>query len=114
MGYAAASHGSSTPKAIVCSDEPQTPSPSHTLTFSLGNHASVLQVHEFLFVELGYLQVFSFNNNMQGLALVDVILFKHFMYVSLSFITCGEMGTTVLNLILQMRKRRHSDPERLA
>ena len=46
--WATGSHCLSTPNAIVCIYEPQTPSPSHSLPLPLGNHKSVLQVHEFV------------------------------------------------------------------
>ena len=47
--YTAGSHCLSTPNANVCIYEPQTHSPSQSLPHSLGNHKSVLHVHEFLF-----------------------------------------------------------------
>ena len=45
----AGSHCLSTPNAIVCIYSPQTPSPSHSLPLPLGNHKSVLHVHDFFF-----------------------------------------------------------------
>ena len=47
--YTAGSHCLSIPKAIVCINKPQIPSPPHSLPLSLTNHKSVLQVHDFLF-----------------------------------------------------------------
>ena len=45
----AGSHCLRTPNAIVCVYQPQTPSPSHSLPvpLPLGNHKSVILVHEF-------------------------------------------------------------------
>ena len=47
--YSAGSHCLSIPKAKICTYKPQIPCPPHSLLFSLGNHKSVLQVHEFHF-----------------------------------------------------------------
>ena len=47
--YTAGSHCLFIPKAIVSIYLPQAPSPSHSLPLPLGNHKSVLKVHEFLF-----------------------------------------------------------------
>ena len=44
----AGSHCLSAPKAIVCTDYPQTPSPPHALRLPLGKHKSVLHIHEFV------------------------------------------------------------------
>ena len=50
--YTAGPHCLSTPNAIVCIYEPQTPSPSHSFPLPLGNHKSILYVHEFVSVLL--------------------------------------------------------------
>ena len=48
--YTAGSHCLSTPNAMVRIYQPQTPSLSYSLPFPLGNHKSVLYVHEFVSV----------------------------------------------------------------
>ena len=46
--YTARSHCLFPPDAVVCICQPNTPSPSLSLPFPLGNHKSVVWVHEFV------------------------------------------------------------------
>ena len=47
--HTAGYHCLSIPGAIVCIYQPQTPNTSHSFLLPLGNHKSVLHVHEFFF-----------------------------------------------------------------